>query len=135
MRKQQPTCIPCMGAWHSDVHQRMMPGYINASIKQPALFLARGQNSHALSSRTAVQSSPLAPFAAPVLCTTRPAVVRRNVVLCLCDPMSAGPPRGSPLLVLYACAVHGVCVLTGLPARQEVVRDPTSSAIMTHHGL
>ena len=23
----------------------------------------------------------------------------------------------------------------GLPARQEVVRDPTSSAIMSHHGL
>ena len=26
-----------------------------------------------------------------------------------------------------------LCSLTGLPARQEVVRDPTLSAIMTHH--
>jgi len=73
-----------------------------------SLDIATAMLSH---SRTAVRISPLTPFAAPVLCETRPAVVGGIVfveVLCLCDPMSAGPLRGLPLLVLYACAVHGV---------------------------
>ena len=84
MRKQQPTCIPCMALRCAPVHDARP--CINASIKQPALFLARGPNSHALCLPHSVQISPLAPFAAPILCTTRPAVVRGNVVLCLCDP-------------------------------------------------
>ena len=111
----------------------------HALVTQPAvLTLARGSSSYALSlshCRAKLPSDTLR-RTCTVYYTTCGRRDMDMLVLCLCDPC---PPSRLAVRHCLCCTpalCMGLCVPTGLPARQEVVRGPTSSAIiMSHHGL
>ena len=112
--------------------QRWSPSVVKSGLGLPACVAARGGSGRRHPKfRVAPARSfrPETPMRLYILHETVPLIRERHT----------GEQRHTHAIRHCSCCTPalcmGLCVPTGLPARQEVVQDPTPSAIMSHHGL